>query len=57
MEKFLSVREVRRTFATVLKDAAIAQQRVVIVRRGVEVGAVVSMDALEVLRRLERPPS
>ncbi len=55
MEKYLSVREARRTFAAVLRSAAIDQHRVVIARHGAEIGAVVSMDDLEFLRR-HRPP-
>jgi len=51
MEKYLSVREARRTFAAVLKDAAIDAHRVVIARHGVEIGAVVGMDDVEFLRR------
>ena len=55
MEKYLSVREARRMFAAVLRSAAIDRERVVIVRHGAEVGAVVSMDDFELLRR-HRPP-
>ena len=51
MENHLSVREARRQLAQVLNTAAFGDHRIVVVRYRQEVGAFVSMNDLEFLRR------
>jgi hypothetical protein len=51
MAQFLSVREARRTFASILSAAAFEERRTVVLRHGEVMGAVVSAEDLVFLLR------